>query len=132
MQPTLPEKIPEEDARIEIDFEEIYDLIYSMEKEMKGERVESPPWDRKYNKGGIKEMTGGIKMSLKVNSILSSAEVYPQEAEEDVRKLIKTFMKKAMRGGEEESFRTNDEKLENKELSGFDDSSVTGKTIFSV
>ncbi len=109
IQPMLPENNPAEDARIEINFQEVYDLIYSIEKEMQGERTESPPWDRKSQGGGIKQMTNGIKMSFKVRGLLNSAKVYPEESESDVKDLAKTFLKMMMQsekggqGGEGEA-----------------------------
>jgi hypothetical protein len=114
MQPMLPEQVPQEDARIEINFQEVYDLVYSIQKEMDGEKTESPPWDKKSQNGGIKQMTNGIKMSFKVRSILNSAKIYPEESESDVRDLVKTFLKMMMKGesgkgGEEGTEATTEE-----------------------
>ena len=121
MQPMLPENNPQEDARIEIDFQEVYDLVYSMQKEMDGERIESPPWDRKSQEGGIKQMTNGIKIYLKVRGLLNSANVYPAEAESDVRDLVKTVLKMMMKGesgegGEGEGEATTKEQAADKTL----------------
>jgi len=121
MQPMLPENNPSEDARIEVNFQEVYDLIYSMEKEMQGEQTESPPWDQKAQKGGIKQMINGIKMASKVRGILNSAQVYPAEAEGDTRDLVKTFLKmmmKSQQGGDggEEGEATTEEQTADKTI----------------
>jgi len=101
MQPMPPEQVPQEDARIEINFQEVYDLIYTTQKEMQGERTESPPWDTKYQNGGIKGVVDGVKMYFKVRSLLNSAKIYPPEAEGDVRDLIKTALKMVMKMGQD-------------------------------
>ena len=117
MEPMLVEEVPEEDVRIELDFEKIYDMIYVMEKEMRGAEIESPPWDRRARPlQKIKEITNGIKMYFKVNAIINSAKVYPEEAKKDVKTLFKTFfsmmMKKGMEGEDREDFEDEDKKEE--------------------
>ncbi len=102
MEPMLPEEIKEKDATIEIDFAPIYDMIYETEKDMRGAKIESPPWD---NKGlqpveKIKEIKNGIEMYFKVRKIMNSAKVYPEEAQEDVDLLFKTFFKMMMQEGD--------------------------------
>lgn len=101
IQPMLPEQIPQEDARIEVDFQEVYDLIYTTQKEMQGEQIQSPPWDMKSQDGGIKGVTDGVKMYFKVRSLLNSAKIYPPEAEGDVKDLIKTALKMVMKMGQD-------------------------------
>ncbi len=106
MKPMLPEEAPAEDVKAEIDFELIYDMIYSQEKEMAGERTESPPWDRRIQPvQKIKETVNGVKMYFKVRKIMSSAKITPESAEDDVKSLFKTFfnmMGKAERGKNQE------------------------------
>jgi hypothetical protein len=93
IEPMLPEEIPAEDVKIELDFGLIYDLIYETEKEMRGEMVESPPWDRKVRPmQKIKEVTSGIKVFFKIREIINSAEFTPADAEEDVKSLFKEFL----------------------------------------
>ena len=90
--PMLPEEVSEKDVTAEIDFEKIYELIYSQEKEMRGEMTESPPWDRKMQPiQGIKNIVNGAKMYLKVRSIVNSATFTPAESEGDMKKLFKKF-----------------------------------------
>ncbi|MBU4069705.1 MAG: hypothetical protein KJ646_01875 [Nanoarchaeota archaeon] len=93
LEPMLYGEIPEEDVRIEIDFEKIYEMIYSMEKDMQGEFIESPPWDREKIKPvqKIKDVTNGIKMYFKIRGIINSAKIYPEEARGDVESLFKDF-----------------------------------------
>ena len=101
LKPMLPGDVPEEDAKIIFDFDKVYNLIYSIEKEMKEDRVESPEWDKQYEKGGIKEVTQGIKIFFKVRDMINSAEVQPKEAEKDVRTLIKAFLRMMLKMGGE-------------------------------
>ena len=92
MKPMLPEEVPAEDIKAEIDFEKIYEMIYFSEKEMRGAYTESPPWAKKSNPvGKVKEITNGIKMYFKVRSIMNSAKVIPEESKSDVKSLFKSF-----------------------------------------
>ena len=134
-EPMLPYEVPEKDVTIELDFEKIYELILSTEKDMRGEELESPPWDERARTGGIKQITNGIKMYFKIRELINSAVVSPPEAEKDIKDISKLFFKmlrKSMgeyRGpemegeGEGEEF----EKLE-EEVFG-SESEMTGKII---
>ena len=100
----LPEDVPQEDARIEIEFQNLYDMIYLQEKEMRGERIESPPWDRKIQPiQKVKDVVNGVKIYLKVRDMLDSAKVSPATSEEDVKPLMKLFFKMMMKSGGGES-----------------------------
>ena len=102
MEPMPPSEMPEQDMRIEIDFDKVYDLIYSSEKEMQGERIESPPWSRKSQPvQKIKEAVNGIKMWFKVKSMLNSADYSPSESKSDAKTLLNEFMSKMMEGGDD-------------------------------
>ena len=104
MTPMLPEEVTEKDVTAEIDFEKIYELIYSQEKEMKGEQIESPPWDKKMQPvQGIKNTVNGVKMYFKVRDIMNSATFTPAESEEDMKKLFKKVFSMMGREGESES-----------------------------
>lgn len=97
--PMLPEEVPSKDVVIEIDFEKIYELIYSQEKEMRGEMIESPPWDRKIQPvQKIKDVVNGIKMYFKMRDIMNSAKVTPAESEKDIKIIFKKFMSMMMEG----------------------------------
>jgi hypothetical protein len=111
MTPMLPEELPSKDVVVEIDFEKIYELIYSQEKDMGGEMIESPPWDRKKTPPiqKIKETVNGIKMYFKVRGIVNSAKITPAESEKDVKNLFKKFM--PMMRGENEKEDITDEKI---------------------
>jgi len=136
MRPMLPEETQEEDVKIEIDFDKIYDMIQTMEKEMRGEEIESPPWEgqriRPVKK--IDEIKDGITMYFKIRSIINSAEITPKSAEKDVMDLFSTFFKMAVSGdkgdkrgpqSEEEMERMSEKGFENKNEEGskfpFDD-----------
>ena len=100
MEPMLPEEMPKENIKIEINFDEIYKFIYEGEKSMRGERVESPPWDRKFSPvAKVKEITNGIKMYFKMKSLINSATITPSDSEKDVRKLLNKFMNMMMNEG---------------------------------
>ena len=104
VKPMLPEDVPQEDARIEIEFQNLYDMIYLQEKEMRGERIESPPWDRKIQPiQKVKDVVNGVKIYLKVRDMLDSAKVSPATSEEDVKPLMKLFFKMMMKSGGGES-----------------------------
>lgn len=122
MKPMLPEQVPEEDARIEIDFEKIYSLVSVQEKEMRGEEIQSPPWEKR-QRGGFKEIKNDAKMFFKIIGIMNSAKVYPEEAEKDVKSLFNLFIKMAMQGDRESQnnknfeseFEENEKELEDNE-----------------
>ena len=99
-EPMLPEEMPELDARVELDFEKLYDIIYISEKEIMGIEVESPPWDRKPRKLGdrIKGAVSGAKMWLKMRSLMNSAEYYPASSEKEMKMFLKDFFGGMMGG----------------------------------
>ena len=112
MKPILPEQVPEEDIKIEIDFEKIYSLISMQEKEMRGEEIESPPWDKKQRRG-FREIKNNAQMYFKILNIVNSAKVYPEEAKEDVKSLFNLFIKMSMQGDREgRNNNNNKEKFE--------------------
>ena len=128
IEPMLPEEIPEKDITIEIDFDKVYDLIYASEKEMRGEELESPPWDKKPRQGKVNEIYNGVKMYFKVRSLINDAKIYPETEEKAVRGIIKDFfsmmMKKGMEGQPEELEEENSP-FENKEA-------LTGEIILKI
>jgi hypothetical protein len=100
-------EVPAEDVRIELDFERVYDLIYTSEKDMNGGRTETPPWDKQARPvEKIREVVNGIRMYFKARSVLNSAKVYPEEAESEIMPLAKSFfnmmMKEGMKGEDKE------------------------------
>ncbi|MEK6859683.1 MAG: hypothetical protein AABX54_02605, partial [Nanoarchaeota archaeon] len=98
MKPMLPEEVPAEDIKVDIEFQKIYDMIYMQEKEMQGQRLESPPWDRKAQPiQKIKEFVKGIEMFFKVRDILNSAKITPETSEDDARALMKSFFSMMMK-----------------------------------
>jgi hypothetical protein len=115
MKPLLVEEMPKEDIKIEINFDEIYNLIYEQQKEFEGERIESPPWDKKFSPiGKVKEITNGIQMYFKIRGIISSATITPESAEKDIRKLLNKFFAMMMKEGMNDDNGGNQE--EGKEL----------------
>jgi len=104
IKPMLPEEVPEEDVRIEIEFQKLYDIIYMQEKEMGGQRIESPPWDKKAQPmQKIKDVVNGVKMYFKARDMLNSAKISPEANEKDARAMMKSFFSMMMsdKGGSE-------------------------------
>ncbi len=68
-----------------IDYDLLYDLIHTSEKEMEGTRIESPPWDKQIRPMKvIKDIQNGIKMYFKVRKMLNEAEYIPEDSKKDV------------------------------------------------
>jgi hypothetical protein len=131
--PMLPEEVPETDVTIEVDFEKIYELIYSQEKEMRGEQTESPPWDKKEKSaGGMKNMVNGVKMYFKLKDIMNSATFTPTESEKDMKKLFKEVFSMMMKGdgsNEEEGIKTSEEGNNTEEGIWESKEDITGQVI---
>ena len=128
IKPMLPEEVPAQDITVKMDFAKLYDLINFEEKEMRGISLESPPWDQKPRHGKIKGFTNGIKMYLKVRSLINSAEVTPASAEGDVKKLMKAILKGM---GDDDKRRDEMEGTEKNEEDEPQENSnsITGKSI---
>ena len=133
MKPMLPTNVPEEDVRIEMDFNALYDLIYTSEKEMGGDRIEVPYWDKQTRPTKVvKEVTNGIKMFFKVRSMVNNAEVTPSDAKSDIDKLFKAFVFGMMRQGGDEPGGEGPGKTEELEEELFGSKEVlTGEVIFN-
>lgn len=133
IKPMLPEEVPQEDIRIDIEFQKIYDMIYIQEKDMRGGRIESPPWDRKTQPiQKIKEVVNGVKMYFIVTDILNSAKVYPETSEKDVKALIKSFfsmMMKSEKGGPEMETEMKKEDIGEEKGVWEDKEKITGEVI---
>ena len=128
IKPMLPEEVPKEDVRIDIEFQKIYDMIHMQEKEMSGERTESPPWDRKIQPiQKIKEFTQGVKMYFKVRNIMNSAKISPETSEKDARALMKSFFSMMMKSKKDDQQMETEmeDKKEDQEKN-----SITGNIIF--
>src|SRR3990167_6328789 len=110
-------------------------MIYESEKEMRGEMIESPPWDKKTRPmQKVKEIKEGVDMYFKLRKLMSSAKVTPAESEGDVKALFKEFTSMMMKGdrgppeGAQEKNQNNDGGTEK----GVWDSKekITGEVIF--
>lgn len=113
VEPMPIEEIPEKDIEIEMDFEKLYEIIYTSEKEMRGEQLESPPWDRQVRPvAKVKEVINGAKMYLKARSMMNSAKISPEGSEKDVKALMKQFFSMAMKGGADNGEQMNEEGTE--------------------
>ncbi|MDP2925185.1 MAG: hypothetical protein Q8N99_02320 [Nanoarchaeota archaeon] len=98
VKPMLPEEVPQEDIKVDIEFQKIFDIIYTQEKEMRGQRIESPPWDRKTQPmQNIKDVVNGVKMYFKARDILNSAKIYPETSKKDAKTLMKSFFSMMMK-----------------------------------
>ena len=114
MQQMLPEEVTEQDIKIEIDFDKIYDMIYTTQKEMEGERIESPPWAREESVGiKLNEVKNAMGVYFKIKNILDSATITPEGSEKDVRKLLnKFFLMMMQQDNKEQQDEEISEKLE--------------------
>ncbi|MEN7981977.1 MAG: hypothetical protein ABFQ65_00850 [Nanoarchaeota archaeon] len=137
MEPMLPEEVPEYDVKIEMDFEPIYEMILASEKDMRGTRIESPPWDRKAQPiQRVKEVTNGVKMYFKMRSLMNSAKVTPESAESDAKDLFREFFGKISKGKEDDRDREEDEFGDDKQkelegdIFGQSKEDLTGEVIF--
>ncbi len=114
IEPMLPEEAPATDATIEIDFERIYEMIYASEKDMRGARLESPPWDRKMQPiAKVKEMVNGVKMYFKLKGLMNSAKISPEDSASDIKFLLKTFMSMKKSGDREGQSEDSQDQEEN-------------------
>ncbi len=135
IKPMLPEEVPQEDVRIDIEFQKLYDIIYMQEKEMGGQRIESPPWDKKSQPmQKIKDMVNGVKIYFKVRDMMNSAKISPEASGEDARTLMKSFFSMMIKS---EKNTNNNPEMEkemqnemNNENLGDEKNSITGNVIF--
>lgn len=92
MSPTfdMPEEV---DVKVDVDFDFLYGMIMTSEKEMRGEEVEVPPWERK-QRGGIKEIGTNVKMFTKVTGAIASGDIKIDSKAGTIKTLsqIKRFM----------------------------------------
>ncbi len=131
IQTMLPEEVPQEDVRIDIEFQKLYDIIYMQEKEMGGQRVESPPWDKKIRPiQKIKDMTNGVKMYFKARDMLNSAKIYPEASEKEARDLMKSFFSMMMseKNSNPEMKKEIQDEMNNENLG--EKKEITGSIIF--
>ena len=129
----LPEEVVSQDVLVEIDFQQIYELIYEQEKEMRGQMTERPPWDRKIQPlQKMKDAVNGIKMYFKMRSIMNSARFTPEEAGGDVKDLFKKFFSMMREGEEQEEGeeKTDEGGLDEEEIWESKEA-ITGQIIFS-
>lgn len=134
MTPLLPEENPaSSDVRLEIDFNKVYNLIETVEKEMVGGRIERPPWDRSVKVGEtINNIVNGISMYFKVRGIINDAKVYPEEHEKDIKNIAKEFLRLMIpNGNNNHQPEEMNEEAENVEIAKFGDESETNEEITS-
>jgi len=101
LEPMPPEKVPETDISVTLDFDKIYELVGVEEKDMKREEIQMPPWEKEKIKPvkKIKEAVNGIKMFFKVRDLINSAEYSPKEAKGEVKSIVNSFMLLMMEEG---------------------------------
>ncbi|MBD3252521.1 hypothetical protein GF386_02215 [Candidatus Pacearchaeota archaeon] len=92
MKPSFPEEGKEVTATV--NFEDVYELVLFVERDMKEVHKETPPWidDKKTAGETINEVINGIKIFFKVRSLINSAEYNPESAERDVKSLVRSFV----------------------------------------
>ncbi len=129
IKPMLPEEVSDEDIKIDIEFKKLYDIIYIQEKEMRGKRIESPPWDKKAQPmQKLNEVVNGVKIYFMAKDMLDSAKVYPPESKKDAKALINSFFSMMMKS---DKGKQNMEKEMNKENGDMtEEKGITGNVIF--
>lgn len=102
IKPMPPAAQPAQDILLEVNFDEVYDLMDFIQREMEGGHLESPPWDRKPRRvtDTAKEMYNGIKVWFRVQSLIKAIEVTPKEQEEEMQDLMKAMVWKMMTKGD--------------------------------
>lgn len=132
IQPMLPEEVPQEDVRIDIEFQKLYDIIYIQEKEMSGQRIESPPWDKKTSQPmqKIKEITNGVRIYFKIRGMIDDADISPETSKKDIQNLIKSFFNMMLKNGGNMGEQKKEMNKEDKN-SMDNENEITGKVIFS-
>jgi len=99
IEPMLPSEIETKDATVEMDFELLYEMIFVSEKDMMGDHIESPPWDKQMRPvQKIKEMSNGVKMWNKMRKLKDSAKVTPKD-DKAIEKMAEWVIENVMRGG---------------------------------
>ncbi|MEK6858447.1 MAG: hypothetical protein AABX53_00875 [Nanoarchaeota archaeon] len=101
-EPMPLEEMSEVDVTITLDSEKLLDMIeYSESGRVE---LQSPPWDRKPDVGGITGVVSGAQMYLKMRALMGSIAVTPAAAEGDAKRFMKDFFDIVMgddRGGPE-------------------------------
>ena len=100
-EPMPPEEVPEQDAKIEVDFDKFYRIILISEKDMRSSRIESPPWSKKSEvTQQIKGVVNGVNMWNQMRSFINSAEADPKESKKEMKFLVREFFSLMDDGGE--------------------------------
>ncbi len=93
IKPMLIEEMPKEDIKIEADFDKLYNMIEGVQKDMKETQTQSPPWDTDFHAiEKFEEIKNGIKVWLRMRNMINSAKVTPDNANSDIKSLIRTFI----------------------------------------
>ena len=112
VKPILQEKMPKENIKVEVDFDKFYSMMEGIQKDVKDDRTERPPWDKSSGPAeGFNNVKNGVKVWLKVQGVINSAKVTPASAESDIKGLIKTFMWEGFKHAGDEN-QPDDELLE--------------------
>lgn len=109
-EPMLPSETPKEDVKVELDVNKLLDIV---EYEESGRiELESPPWDQKPRVGFVKNAVDGVRMFFMFRSLINSAVVTPQSAENDILFFfVRNFFEVVM-GGEEDHEQEDIEELD--------------------
>ena len=100
VEPMLPSEVGEKDVTVEMDFALLYEMIFISEKDMMGNHLESPPWDRQFRPiQKIKEIGNGIKIWNKMRELKNSAVITPSGDEKTIEKVTEMIMERVMGGG---------------------------------
>ncbi|MFH1608093.1 MAG: hypothetical protein ABIA78_03085 [archaeon] len=137
IEPMLPSEVGEIDATVEMDFALLYEMILVSEKDMMGNNIESPPWDKKLRPvQKIKQMGNGIKIWNKMRVLKNSAIITPAEDEKTIEKITGLIMENVMSGGGQDGDKREGDRAEEKEGEDggkkpeFEDKGISGKVVW--
>lgn len=133
IEPMPPEEVPSKDVTVKIDFEEIYEFIYFQETNMKGEMLESPPWDRRIQPiGRVKDMVNGVRMYFRLRRLINSAEITPSESEKDIKSLIRRFVSVIAKDSNKEEMDRIDTGKKSEDEEVWEKRDITGRIISDI
>ena len=140
VEPMLPSEVGEVDATVVMDFALLYEMIFVSEKDMMGDHIESPPWDRKMKPvQKFKEIGNGVKMWNKLRVLKNSVVISPNKDKRMVEKMTEWVMEVVMRGSdkgerdegfEEDKESEEGEGMERGEKPEFGGSGISGKVVW--
>ncbi len=94
IEPMLPEEVPKQDIKMEIDFNDFYDMYLASEESIEKSKTKVPSWaDKGFNPiKAIRNFFTEISFSLKMKDVIDSSVVSPASSEKQVKSLLDTIL----------------------------------------